>query len=244
VNRVFVRNLVNKALQPLHLRVVHSAWGPRGFAASFLKLAKLGVRPKHILDVGAATGTWTEECLTVFPSASYVLVDPLPENQLPLAALAQRHANVTFLITALGAEVGSLPLRIHGDQSSFLPSEYDDPALVRETPVATIDSLIAAGTIPAPGLIKADVQGFELEVLKGATASLHQVEFVLLEVSFRAVYAGCPLAHEVIAAMGDYGFRIYDICSHAQRPRDGELFQADILFARRESAVFEHEGYF
>lgn len=244
MNRVFARTVINRVLSPLGLKVVNAGWGPRGFAASFCKLASMGIRPKNILDIGAANGVWTEECLAIFPDAHYALIDPLQENVTALASLASRNRNVRYLLTAVGAQRGTLHLHVHGDQSSFLSSEYDASAHLRAIPVTTIDALLQQGSLEAPDIIKADVQGFELEVLKGAQAALKNAEFVLLEVSFRAIYAGCPLAHDVIAAMAQYGFRIYDVCSYAQRPHDGELAQADILFARIGSRVFSHEGYF
>ena len=59
---------------------------------------------------------------------------------------------------------------------------------------------------------------------------------LLSEVSFRQIYEGSPLAHEVIGEIGARGYRIYDICSYAQRASDKELAQADIVFVRSESA--------
>jgi hypothetical protein len=94
-----------------------------------------------------------------------------------------------------------------------------------------------------PDLIKADVQGFELEVLAGAGACLEKAQLLLLEVSYRRIYRNLPLAHEVIAFAGRAGFRIYDICTYAGRPSDGELTQSDLLFAREGSPLFANEAW-
>jgi hypothetical protein len=66
----------------------------------------------------------------------------------------------------------------------------------------------------------------------------------LLEVSYRRIYKDLPLAHELIAFAGERGFRIYDICSYAGRPSDGELVQSDILFAPYSSPLFADESPF
>jgi hypothetical protein len=114
---------------------------------------------------------------------------------------------------------------------------------MREVELRTLDELVGTENVPSPALIKADVQGYELEVLRGAPNILKTVEFVLLEVSYRQTYVSCPLAHDVITALATFGFRIYDLCTYSQRPHDGELFQSDILFARANSRVFAYEGY-
>ena len=238
-----LRALINGLLAPTGVRVVNLKWGPRGFATSFGKLARQGVAPKCIVDVGAATGEWTRECLSVFPNAEYFMVDPLDENREALEEISRIHRNVRFWMGALGAEQRELTLHVHGDQSSFFPSEYDRAGSLRRVRVETLDSMVNSGLVTPPDIIKIDAQGFELEVLRGSERALSATEFVLLEVSFRETYGGCPLAHEVIAAMGTYGFRIYDLCTYSQRPRDLELFQSDILFARSDSRVFAIEGY-
>ena len=107
----------------------------------------------------------------------------------------------------------------------------------------TLDSFLEDETISAPDIIKADVQGFEMEVLKGAQSCLESAELLLLEVSYRQIYKNGPLAHELVSYVGARGFRIYDICSYTQRPLDGELAQSDILFAKDTSILFKHEGW-
>ena len=54
----------------------------------------------------------------------------------------------------------------------------------------------------------ADVQGFELEVLKGAEKCLKSTQLFLLEVSYLSIYEEIPLAHEVMSYAGSKGFRI------------------------------------
>ena len=53
-----------------------------------------------------------------------------------------------------------------------------------------LDELLASGRVPQPQFMKLDVQGFELEVLKGATKMLQAAEVVLLEVSFTRFFPG------------------------------------------------------
>jgi hypothetical protein len=161
----------------------------------------------------------------------------------PIQAFAGRRPDVRVSIGALGAEETEQSFFVHGDQSSFYPSEYGrDVGRARQIRVRTLDSFLGS-ELRAPDLIKADVQGHELSVLRGARRCLASAQLVLLEVSFRRAYEGAPLAHEVFGFMADEGFRIFDICSYSQRPADRELFQSDVLFAKDGSTVFAYEGY-
>jgi FkbM family methyltransferase len=239
------RALVNTILGWCDLRMVNRTWGPRGFAASFRRARATGLVPRQVVDVGAARGLWTQECMEVFPEGQYFLVDPLEENRDCLSELHGQFANVNMWTGALGAQAGRLEMHVHGDQSSFLSSEYADSqdALSREVEVRTLDSFLEEERIAPPDLIKIDVQGYELEVLKGAKRCLETTELLLLEVSYQPIYERAPLAHEVIGFAGSLGFAIYDICTYSQRPLDGELAQSDILFVRRDSVLFSKPGW-
>jgi FkbM family methyltransferase len=178
----------------------------------------------------------------VFGKARYALFDPLPENVEALSELVAEHPSFAFWSGAIGAATTRLPLKLHGHQTSFYDST-DFAGLPLEVDVRTLDSFIESMGFRSPMLLKADVQGYELEVLRGASRCLQMTELLLLEVSFKQIYDGGPLAHEVIAECGHLGYRIYDICTYAQRPRDGALAQADVLFVKRESPLLSFEGW-
>lgn len=228
------KKALNAALSRSGLRVVSSAWGPRGFLSPLRRLMDRGWRPRQIVDVGAFQGTWTTECMRVFPDADYFLIDPLPANRAALAVLASRHPNVAAWFGAAGAAKGELTIHSHADQSSPLVAVKPEWRATESVtvPMRTLDSFVASGEIAPPQLVKADVQGYELEVLRGASETLASADAVLLEVSFKELYEGQPLAHEVIAFLGDRGFAIADVCSYAQGT-DGGLEQSDMLFLRR-----------
>ena len=51
-----------------------------------------------------------------------------------------------------------------------------------------------------------DVQGFELEVLKGASNTLNHVDYILTEVNRDELYEGCVLVEELDGFLDEYGF--------------------------------------
>ncbi|MCP4613426.1 MAG: FkbM family methyltransferase [Planctomycetes bacterium] len=239
------KNIINKLLGIMDLKIVNISQGPLGFFEALHKVKKQGVAPLQIIDAGAAVGAWTRKCLELFPDAEYFLVEPLDENSVCLNELQQTNPKVKVWQGALGSQPGQFELYSHGDQSSFFTSEYSqsNEASTRTVPVRTLDSFMEDSTIQQPDMIKADVQSFEIEVLRGAEKCLENTELLLLEVSYRRIYQNGPLAQEVISYVGSKGFRILDICTYIKRPFDGELTQSDILFAKDGSRLFEPEGW-
>ena len=239
------KKIINKLLGIMDLKIVNISQGPLGILEALRKVKKQGVVPHQIIDAGAAIGAWTRKCLELFPDAEYFLVDPLDENSAFLNELQQTNPKVKVWQGALGSRPGQLDLYVHGDQSSFFASEYgqSNETSTRTVQVRTLDSFMEDSTIQQPDMIKADVQGFEIEVLKGAEKCLENTELLLLEVSYRRIYWNGPLAHEVISYVGSKGFRFLDVCTYIKRPFDGELTQSDILFAKDGSRLFEPEGW-
>jgi FkbM family methyltransferase len=230
-----LRALVNRGLRPLAVRCVSASWGPAGFSHALQKLRVAGWSPREVVDVGAARGEWTIECRRLFPEATYLLIEPLPDHFARLADLARRLPRVRVWSGAVGATAGKGTIRRHDDQSSMLVA---NDAVFRgtelEVPVHTLDSLVGTGELQRPDFVKLDVQGYELEVLRGAASVLEHAQVLLVELSFRRLYAGQPLAHEVITFLGQRGFRIADICTYSQRARDAALLQGDVLFVKDE----------
>lgn len=244
--RAALKRSLNALLAQGGLRVVNRHWGPRGSLEACRSLKRAGIRPNLVFDVGAAQGTWTEETLSVFSDAHYVLVDPLPENVDALKSVSKTCRSATVVSAAVGAQKGELDLYVHGDQSSFLKSEFAR-AIPVQVPVRTCDDIFdevcRAHPSPQTALLKIDVQGFELEVLRGAEQMLKHCDALLVETSIQRIYEGSALAHDVIAYLGSRGFCIFDVASYAQRPRDHALSQVDFAFVREDLPAMAQGGW-
>lgn len=55
-----------------------------------------------------------------------------------------------------------------------------------------------------------DVQGFELEVLKGATKTLDNIKYIISEVNNKELYEGCCMVEELDEFLNDFKFRRID----------------------------------
>ena len=112
-------------------------------------------------------------------------------------------------------------------------------------PQTTLDTTIRdsyAGR--APDLLKLDVQGFELQVLKGCEASLGGIRAILTEISLLDLHADVPLLHELTGWLGERGFVAYDICGMTRRRSTRRCWQADVIFVRKDDPLRRDKRYF
>ena len=152
--------------------------------STFLALRHLGFAPARILDVGANAGHWTRGILRVFPSASVVMVEANEARRQDWRGLP---ASVRGLISVLSDKEGEVPWfttpgAATGD--SMFQERTSWVATSNMTRHAlTLDGLLAReGLADGPfGLVKLDVQGAELTVLRGAARALSQAEVLFME---------------------------------------------------------------
>ena len=95
-----------------------------------------------------------------------------------------------------------------------------------------------------PVFLKIDAQGYELEILRGATNVLEKAEAVLLEIAIIEINEQAPLLHDVVQFMKDISFVTYDIVEIHRRPLDGALNQIDVIFVREESALIYDKRHY
>ena len=201
-------------------------------------LAMRGFDPRQIVDGGANVGEFAVRASLIFPEALVHLVEPQPAC---IEALAELALNDRFRLhtVALGRENGFINLAI--DPNGVTTGAHIQPdAEVNsgvEVPVARLDTVLANEMgIDDRCLLKLDLQGWELEALRGAESIFESIEVILTEVSFFA-QAYEPSIETLIRFLDDRGYALYDIASLAARLRDNRAHQGDFIFVRRNSPL-------
>jgi FkbM family methyltransferase len=199
-------------------------------------LSANGLAPDVIIDVGAYVGSWSSAVRSIFPEVPILMVEANPEQRERLSAVCNRLGNARVEIKLLGPERRSdVSFYSMRTGSSVLPELTEIPRSVLSLPMSTLDAVLPADTRNA--FLKLDVQGYELEVLKGGARTLAASAAVVLEISLLPYNEGAPLFAEVVAFMRSKGLLAYDICSTLRRRSDSAIFQIDLVFVREDSPL-------
>lgn len=207
-------------------------------------LSSQGLVFDTILDVGANVGVFALTAAHFFPGALLQLFEPIPECQRQLTGNLRRidPARWRLWTCALGSKPGEAEIHVDdfSPSSSLLPmSEAHQlafPGTGRSrplrVPISTLDIVEPELGLQARVLLKLDVQGYELEVLKGGGHLLQHVSHVLVETSFVRLYEGQPLHDTVDAFLVRAGFRFCGPYAVRQESKSGRVLQMDALYAR------------
>jgi len=198
-----------------------------------------------VLDVGANIGQFGDLVLRTgfrgtilsfeaIPSVHRALVRHVEGKSdswhvAPCAALGVRRGKIAFNVAA--NTVSSSILRMNKAHLDAAPnSRYVAEEIVD---MERLDEL-AVPMLPAEGglLIKIDTQGYEKEVLAGATGLLHRTVALQLELSLVALYEGAPGFMEMVAYVQSLGYELFSLVPGFHDERTGRLLQVDGFFVR------------
>jgi FkbM family methyltransferase len=199
------------------------------------EIASRGFSPRRIVDVGAYRGHWSKMAKTVWPKCSIIMVEPNVELRNHLNSVSA-DLGATLYTDLLGPEDGrEVEFHVMESGSSVLPEHSGVSRKTEIRRLSTLNSILS--NHDAIDLLKIDAQGYELAILSGADKVLPRVHAALLEIALIEVNEGCPILHEVLSYMRDRDFVAYDILELHRRPLDRALFQVDVFFCRKDSAL-------
>jgi FkbM family methyltransferase len=224
------------------------AWGERMAFVAMLSQAALdrilsrGMPIGTVVDIGASNGMWSESVMHYFPSARYLLIEAQDVHAEGLKSFAASHPNADYVLKAAGEKAGTIYFDGSEPFSGQAMTEASREGLI-EVPVCSIDEEIAARALPGPYLLKFDVHGFELPILKGARETLKNTALLVMECYNFEIAPECLLFHDMCRHLHDLGFRVADISEPLWRPHDKMLWQMDIFFVRRDRPEFQNNSY-
>jgi FkbM family methyltransferase len=213
------------------------------FVAQHLLLDRLGIDAPVIFDIGANEGQTTRRYRQHFANAPIFAFEPYPASFEKLSAAFPNDSSVKVFPLAVSDQVGTATLYVnHFDPThSLLPRpssqrryypRYAGPKTTIEVEVTCIDTFAAQNDIKEIDILKLDIQGGELNALRGALQALQSVPLVYLEIAFVPHYENAPLLYETWKFLADLDyslFNIYDLYTAS----NGQLRYGDALFIHK-----------
>jgi FkbM family methyltransferase len=229
-----VRNLIKKIIPANLKQDIKDELGVPSLSSLLKQLKGIGYHPKVAYDIGAYEGYWALDFQKVFPAATIYMFEAQFSKEDHLKKLCHTHPNFHYSMSLLGSQEGA-PVHFEenetASQVTFAKSGRESQNRITET----VNGLIKRKQYELPDFLKLDVQGYEIEILKGADLALSHAVFCLLEVSLIDLGEGSPLLIDVINFMDSKGFCSYDISQFIRRPYDQALWQIDLLFIKKDS---------
>jgi len=183
----------------------------------------------RILDIGANDGWWYRENANKFPGGEFVLVEANPNNKPALEQLG-----VKYHLVCLSDKVKEVDFYITQDAPTTTGASYylentnhfnKTNIKVLKLQTTTLDILFGQETFD---YVKMDVQGAEVDIIKGGKVLLSKASTVLLEVPVEGVEynLGAPSRAAYFEAMSEIGFTKYSVVENINN------LQEDILFTK------------
>lgn len=205
-------------------------------------LAQRGYQINTIIDIGASDSRWTLDAMEFFPQSQYLLIEAQSFHEENLKAFTQIHPNTQYVLAAAGDKVGKIYFDAgdpFGGQASHTPFAVNNV----ELPVTTLDHEVASRKLVGPFLIKFDTHGFELPILKGATAVLEKTEVIIMECYAQHLMPESLTFPQICSYLDNLGFRCIDVVDPVWRTYDDSFWQMDLIFIRKERPEFAYTAY-
>ena len=211
----------------------------------FTNIKKMGLSPKHIVDVGANHGTWTRETLKYFPDAFYTLIEPQKWLKPSFQDLLDTNSKITYYPIGAGAEKGSFKFTIvdRDDSCSFRYTEEEAKEKGYkqvDIPIIPLNDLIKSNNLPIPDIVKIDAEGLDIEVLKGANELFGKTEVFMVEAGIvNKEFENSFL--KMINFMNENGYRLFEITDLNRPFALNVLWLVELAFVKKNGIIDSYE---
>lgn len=210
----------------------------QSMTGALINLKLQGFLPGTVIDVGAQSGT--APLYDIFPESHHVMLETVAECEPALQELCRQLPSAEYHITAASDHSGSVSLWVSQSKeySSIADPEFlrrydiltaDD---IRTLDAITLDDLCGANRYTGPFLVKIDVDGAEIDVLKGATTLFRADSVFVIEATLNDAQPRFP---RILEFLKDHDFVLHDIVDSMYRPTDKALWQVDVVMVHADS---------
>lgn len=175
-------------------------------------ISKLDKNIDIIFEVGARYGDESIKLLKIFPNSKIYSFECNPLTIEKCKNKLLPHSNITFIPVGLGNNIDTLPFYSYmlsdGPSSFYKRIDFENTQkLTGHMDITTIIDIVKEYDIPKIDLLCMDVQGFELNILKGAQNFLKKIRYIIMEEpkksnkilpqNLHSKYIGAPTAEEI-----------------------------------------------
>jgi FkbM family methyltransferase len=204
------------------------------YTTSMALLQARGFAGSTFLDIGAAEGAFFlfRRELDLFPGARHFFIDAMAENEEIYRRVAAKFG-AGYEIAALSSMEGQVSLSVdpnfYNTHIRHLQpgTKYES---TRQVPLSTLDRVVERNKLEGPFLLKLDVQGAELDVLRGALRTLENAVMVCAEIQ---IFTERDTLVELLGFMQGGGWALYDLTDAAYYPSDQTFYQCYATFIPR-----------
>jgi FkbM family methyltransferase len=163
-------------------------------------------QPKICYDIGANVLHWTRHAERIWTDTQVVLFDAFE----PLEIFYKTHKyNIGLLSDKDNIEIKFYQNNLFFGGNSYY-KEYDNNIFPESNyclkKSITLDTIVKEKNFPLPDLIKIDVQGAELDIIKGASNTLKYCKYLIVELQDVNYNIGAPLAPTTIKYLENNGW--------------------------------------
>jgi FkbM family methyltransferase len=201
-----------------------------------LSLVKKYINPNSILDIGANIGQFYNHCKQEFPNSYYFLIEGNEHCEENLKGL-----NVDYSMSLLSSEKKEVDFYVRKNEIKCTGNSiyrektpfFDDSeiTIVKKT-TKLLDDILSEMTFD---LIKIDVQGSELDIMKGGLNIIKKCKAIILEIPIVEYNLNSPNKSEIYQFMESIGFEAVEVLSDIPHPINHNLIQQDVLFIKNNN---------
>ena len=235
-----IKNYVNKALSYANLYLQKRNPGVDPTEQLVTSLNHFNIN--YVIDIGANVGQFAVEILDNGFNGEIISFEPLSKAHSELVKNSKKYNNWTiYPKSAIGNTDGEIEINISNNSVSSsilnISKKHIDASNesryigIEKVKIHKLDSLFSKEQLMNKNIfIKIDTQGFEWEVLEGASNILNDTKGLLCELSFDNLYEGQHLWQEIINKLEQYNFKLWSLQYGLTDKNTGQTLQSDAIF--------------
>ena len=182
------------------------------------------IKIDSVLDVGAHKGKWTQTFKEHYPNVKSLMIEANDDHIEDLKKVGP------YMLALLGKDNEEVDYYMCEDKSNnhgngIYKENTNVPFKSIRRRTTTLDSLLPGQRFE---LIKLDVQGAELDIIKGSPGFIHQAKYLWLELQPHNYNIGAPSAGKVIGYLNQIGFEM--ITMDEVNTGNGVIMGMDVIF--------------